>query len=126
LALLPAACASPQDWKASPRHYRDYHHFIMDELLSGMAAPSWADMPDDVKKRLATCYADWAVANVTPAQLKQLDAAARGEVAAPAELMSRVDRQMKEASGTSHRGDFSILVPYCPEDIPTFQKYVVW
>jgi len=122
LAGALAACAS--DWKEPPGRYKDYHGALVGYTLSGMTTPSWQEVPFLVREQLASCMADFAIANVTPAQLKQLDAAARGEATAPAALGRQVDSQLKAAMGETHRGDFSALEPYCPDDIPTFKQYV--
>lgn len=64
------------------------------------------------------------VANVTPSQLRQLDAAAKGEAAASPELLRQVDQQQMKAADGMKSGDFSFLQPYCPDDVPTFNKYI--
>ena len=121
--IIVAACA-PRPWLAPPGKYQSYREAISSTLEAGMTDRNWADVPQDVRHRLAECTADLVVANVTPAQLGQLDAAARGESAAPAELGHQVNQQLESAVGIVHRGDFAALEPYCPGDIPTFRRYV--
>jgi hypothetical protein len=124
LAVLGASSCSAQSWSAPPGKYQSYHEALSTGLEQAMTGPNWDDVPSNVTHRLAECATDSVVANITPAQLAQLDAAARGQGSAPAELTQQVERQLKYAFPTGSRGDFSALRPYCPADIPTFQKYV--
>jgi hypothetical protein len=127
LALLLFASAScTTDWKSKPGQCADCRDALQTNLLAGMSGPSWSDVPLDVRHRLVACYTDLALANITPAQLRQLDAGARGEATVPAALSAQVDRQLKDGVGRRQKGDFTPLEPFCPNDIPTFQKYVRW
>jgi len=124
LAALVISNCSAQSWSAPPGKYQNYHEALSTNLEQAMTGPNWNDVPSNVTHRLAECASDLVIANVTPAQLQQLDAAARGQGGASPELVQQAEQQLKGAFPTSGRGDFSALQPYCPADIPTFQKYV--
>src|SRR5262249_15052358 len=109
--LLGTTCAA-HGWRAPPGQYTSYHDAMSKTLLARMSAPD--DMPMSVRERLANCYADLAVGQLTPAELDVLNAAARGERETSPELNDQVHREMSTIQG-GKRGDFSALQPYCPQ-----------
>jgi hypothetical protein len=122
-APLIAGCAA-KTWSAQPGQYQNYGQALAINIENSLTGPNWNDIPTDVKHRLAECMSDLAIANITPAQRQQRDTAARGHGSVPPEVSQQVEGELKEALGEPQRGDFSKLRPYCPADIPAFQKYV--
>lgn len=121
-----AAHASAQEstqhgWMAEPGKYASYQDALSSALVAHMTGKG--NMPMDVRKRLASCYATLAVAKLPESQIRTLNAAARGEQEAPKTLIDQVNQTLAGAVPGAKRGDFSALEPYCPKDIPEFKTY---
>jgi hypothetical protein len=114
-----------QTWIQPAGRYAGYHEFLdrkfADRRSRDVAAGIYSA---DVAATLAKCEADATVAQMTPEDLAVLDAAARGERAAPRSL---VEKSLEWLTQPSAFG-LARLVPfqrYCPETFEKYQRYLL-
>jgi hypothetical protein len=121
-AFLLAACV-PDSAKMSlqPGKHRDYHDLMVKVGLMAKFPPG---APSDIGIRYAECAADFIMANTSPADQQKLDAYARGETTLTVGESRRMDDNLEAAVGKPlTEGGLERLAPYCPQDVPDFQKH---
>lgn len=115
-----AASAANGQWT-----YRDdVEKSVEDPIKLDIKVGIHPDVPPEVLQRMAECVGDLAVASVTPAELSRLDAIVSGRAPYDPELMGAVNLYLGPSIERINRGDYAPLEPYCPNDIPSFRKYI--
>lgn len=106
-----------------PGKYTSYHD-LNRSLGYQMTANQSA--PQEVKDRFAECFADYAGSAYTPNELAELDSYASGYLPLTREELARLDAIGKQhvdgspiTTETLSRFDST-----CPNDVPTFRKYL--
>jgi hypothetical protein len=120
VSLIMAGCAETGPWRAAKGQYTDYHDYVaktMAEVFRPHVAPG-AVAP------LSNCAGDLEVAQFGPEELTILDAAARGEVSAPAPLVKEAIRQSERTMGTTTQELRQNMRSYCPDVITRYGTYL--
>jgi hypothetical protein len=119
--VLTACVPDSAQMSIQPGRYQDYHDFM---VKIGLLAKFPPGAPSDIGIRYAECAADFVMDNTSPADRQKLDAYARGESTLTAGESRRMDANLEAAVGKSlTEGGLERLTPYCPDDVPDFQKY---
>ena len=106
-----AACAST--WQAPKGYYSDYHNYIATQIEHALIRDS--SLPPNPAAAYANCYADYAVSQILPPDLKTLNEAARGGTPAPIALVNEAQRRFYAGLGTTQESQRSALGPFCRE-----------
>ena len=128
-AALLAGCASQSTSTSGPKAGPlptgevTYWQVLRTQFEDHMKADSYAKIPPDLRHNISGCMADYVVDNVTPAQLRHLDAVAAGTETPDPDLTSKLDAQVTASIDKLDRGDLAVLTPYCPTYVASFQKY---
>ena len=81
-------------------------------------------LPPDAAAAYAHCYADYAVSQLLPADLKTLDIAARGGPPAPVALVNETQRRFYTGLGTTQASQRTALEPVCPQTVAKYPQFV--
>ena len=127
-AVLLAACAGdtksgPPPSGPLPTGQVTYWDILRAQFEDHMKTDSYTKIPADVRHRISACMADYVVDNVTPAQLRHLDAVAAGTETPDPDLSTQLDRQVTASIDKLDRNDLGLLTSYCPNDVSNFKKY---
>jgi hypothetical protein len=126
-AVLLAGCASQSTSEPAsgplPTGQVTYWDILRTQFEDHMETDSYSKIPPDVRHKISGCMADYVVDNVTPAQLRHLDAVAAGTETPDPDLTSQLDRQVTASIDKLDGGDLALLKPYCPDDVSSFEKY---
>lgn len=126
LALLAGCASQPASGPKAgplPTGQVTYWQVLRTQFEDHMNTDSYAKIPPDVRHNISGCMADYVVDNVTPAQLRHLDAIAAGTETPDPDLKSKLDAQVTASIDKLDRGDLAVLTPYCPTDVASFGKY---
>jgi hypothetical protein len=125
LAFGLCACTSAKDSKIpSLQAFDNYRQLLRFDLIAAIDADTaWQDASADMRRKLAFCTAEFALAGTAPAKLGELDAYARDPKKLPVSLRAETQTLEVDAIARSTKDDLAPLMPYCKEDAAAISKY---
>lgn len=125
LALGLCACTSAKDSKIpSLQAFDNYRQLLRFDLISAIDADTaWRDAPAEMRRKLAFCTAEFALAGTASAKLGELDAYARDPKKLPVGLRAETQTLEADAIARSTKDGLAPLMPYCKEDATAISKY---
>jgi hypothetical protein len=120
LAVVLTACAAPGPWEAPAGQYADYRDYIA-KLSQSVLRDR---MPETPAASLSGCIADLVIDQIAPADLRVLDAAARGEKTAPAPLVKEAVARSDAVLAGTEADLREKMLPFCPDLISAYGHYL--
>jgi hypothetical protein len=119
------ACAPAKESKIpSLQAFDNYRQLLRFDLIAAVdTSPAWRAAPADMRRKLAFCTAEFALADVAPAKMGELDAYARDPAKMPIDLRAETAARVSDAITRSAKDDLAPLMPYCKEDATAIGKY---
>ena len=125
LALSLGACTPAEDSKIpSLQAFDNYRQMLRFDLIAAVdAAPAWKSAPSEMRRKLALCTVEFAMAEVEPAKISALDAYARDPAKLPISLRAETQTREQDVLARSTKDGLEPLMPYCKEDATVLRKY---
>jgi hypothetical protein len=125
MALGLSACAPAKDNKIpSLQAFDSYRQLLRFDLIAAVdKEPTWKSAPSEMRRELALCTAEFAMAEMAPAKISELDAYARDPAKLPVGLRAETQAREGDVLARSTKDDLAPLMPYCKEDATAISKY---
>ena len=125
IALALGACTPAKESKIpSLQAYDNYRQMLQFDLIAAVdASPTWRNAPPDMRRKLALCTVELALADVEQGKMGEFDAYARDPAKLPIGLRAETAKLESAAVARSAKADLAPLMPYCKEDATAISKY---